>query len=452
MKRASRVGALALVWVAGCGSGGGPAEPTATAASPIQNGSVDSTDTFAVGIVQTSQLAQNQVAFCSGALLAPNLVATARHCVSQLSSTEISCATAVFGSTLPASEVVVTTSTQVTYQSPFVQVSQIIVPSGSNQTKVCGNDIALLVLQKNIALSQYVLPAINPPMTDHSTYSTSVTAIGYGIDAPTDMTGTTAGVRRIKQDVPLLCIPNDTQFSNCFSDPQAQQVLTAGEFVSGDASTCEGDSGSSAYDQQSFSRGQWVSFGVLSRGGVSPDGQTCIQPIYTRFDAWPQLLMDAAMQAASAGGYAAPDWASGSPLQLDGGLPGSASNAVGSGDSGTSITKSNSLGLGSTCSDDNQCQSNNCIATDPNATTGVCASPCIGGSCPTGFSCVSDYCLPTSAPSDAPPAKSGGCAVTTVNETGNARTASFACACACAVVLRRRRRGRALPSSSGETQ
>ena len=155
-------------------------------------------------------------------------------------------------------------------------VSGGIVPTASNEDGVCGNDIALLILSTNIQLPQYVEPVINPPMTDHSQWATTVAAIGYGIDTPTDMTGQTAGTRRIKENISLVCIPNDTTFTNCFSDPSVEAILTATEFESGDG-TCEGDSGSSAYDQTQFNAGKWASFGVLSRGGVSTDGTTCVR-------------------------------------------------------------------------------------------------------------------------------------------------------------------------------
>ncbi|HEX4446555.1 MAG TPA: hypothetical protein VH044_07465, partial [Polyangiaceae bacterium] len=106
-----------------------------------------------------------------------------------------------------------------------------------------------------------------------------------------------------------------TTFTDCFTDPTARQVLTAGEFVSGD-STCEGDSGSGAFEQGNFDKGKWDAFGILSRGGVSTDGQTCEQPIYTRFDAWGALIVSAAQQAAQQAtaqkaSYALPAWAGG---------------------------------------------------------------------------------------------------------------------------------------------
>lgn len=302
---------LGCVGLASCGPVAAPGDPTGEIQSAIEDGTVDTTHTFAVGIVQLSMEQQTgEVAFCSGVLLGPNLVATARHCVSNLSSAEITCGTSTFGSVVPAGEVLVTPDTTISPTGTLIGVSTIVVPSGANQTGVCGDDIALLILAKNITLPQYVTPVISPPMTDPM-YGASVTAIGYGVTTPTDTTGATAGERRIKENIKLLCIPDDTHYTDCFSDPIAKEVLASGEFISGDASTCEGDSGSGAYDQAAFDRGQWLAFGVLSRGAISADGGTCIEPIYTRFDQWGALLMSTAQQAAAAGQYAAPAWALG---------------------------------------------------------------------------------------------------------------------------------------------
>ncbi|HLK38651.1 MAG TPA: trypsin-like serine protease [Polyangiaceae bacterium] len=371
--------ALALGWIAGCGSPASPAAPstveaTATTTSAIEDGVLDTTHNFAVGIVQTSQLQSHQISVCSGALLAPNLVATARHCVSPLTSPMVDCGTSTFSGVLPASDLLITTDPQLSANSTFVGATQIVVPTGTDHDKVCGNDIALIVLDRSIHVPEYVVPVISPPMTDPM-YSTSVTAIGYGIDSPTDMSGMSAGVRRIKQNIGLACIPNDGALGACFKSQGAQQVLAANEFVSGDSSTCDGDSGSSAFDQGSFDQGKWVSFGVLSRGAVSQDGQTCIQPIYTRFDAWRALLVETAALAASMGGYALPSWASALPD-------------------------------GANCSDSDQCASTSCVSTQGDAMTGVCASPCNGGSCASGLSCLGGYCFASPPQS---PSQVGGC-------------------------------------------
>jgi V8-like Glu-specific endopeptidase len=418
MKPSLAAHALVAACATGCGSNPPMNEPTATSSSAIQNGAVDATHAFALGIVQTSQLQSHQISVCSGALLAPNLVATARHCVSPLAMQLVDCSSSTFRGVLPTGDLLVTTDAQLTASSAFLAVSRIIVPTGPGQSKVCGNDIALLILQKNIKLSQYVVPAISPPMTDHSAYATSVTAIGYGIDSPTDMNGASAGVRRIKQGVSLACIPNDKSFIDCFKDPLAQQVLTAGEFVSGDASTCDGDSGSSAFDQSSFDRGQWVSFGVLSRGGVSSDGMTCVQPIYTRFDAWDQLLIDAATKAASLGGYPLPAWAAASS---------SAQNGSGAAD-------------GMLCGNSSECRSTNCVSTQADAMTGVCASACNGVSCASGFGCTGGYCL-AEAPVPAT-ASDGGCsaAMTDANGPSPGRSLGVGGFGLAALIIARRRR------------
>lgn len=276
---------------------------------PIQGGTNDTTHQFAVGIVITMS---DGTALCSGALLAPNLVATARHCVAGIPASGIvTCPDTKFGAVTAAANIVVSTGADLRSGSAAtVAAKKVIVPSGADQTAVCGNDIALLILSQNISLPAYVTPVLNPPMTDHTVYSPTVTAIGYGITSATDMSGTSAGTRRIKQNVELTCIPGDSTFPNCSRD----YPMTAAEFASGNG-TCEGDSGSDAYEQDNFNAGRWVGFGVLSRGGDS--GSTCLGGIYTRFDAWSALIIDAATQAAASGGYDVPSWA----------MPGGASDA-----------------------------------------------------------------------------------------------------------------------------
>jgi Trypsin len=321
MTRSVSTALLVAACAVSCSSGPAPTDRVTMTSSAIQGGTTDATHTFAVGVVQLAQEAQNMVAFCSGVLLAPNLVATARHCVAELTSTTIDCTSSTFGALYPASQVLVTTDTTITMNSMFKTVSKVIVPTGANQTAVCGNDIALMILDENVTLPRYAEPVITPPMTD-AQYRPVVTAIGYGIDTPTDTQGNSAGIRRIREDIPLTCVPNDSSFTDCFTDPSAKSVLTAGEFVSGD-STCEGDSGSAAFEQGNFDSGNWLAFGVLSRGGVSQDGTTCDQPIYSRFDAWGPLIVGAAQQAAqqasaNGAGYPLAVWAGGTGL-ADGG-------------------------------------------------------------------------------------------------------------------------------------
>ena len=317
MGRGLTGGLIAIAAAAGCalGCSNEGADRVGSSASAIQGGAPDAVHSFVVGIAQLSRLAEHEVVLCSGLLLAPNLVATARHCVVQ-APTQIDCSASTFGDPVPTADLLVTNDPTLMPTSAFSRVTEIIQPSGSDQTKVCGNDVALLVLAQPIVLPSYVVPSIDPPMSDHSTYSKTIAAIGYGVDAPDADGGTGAGTRRIKENVALACVPRDSAFDDCLSQGDNSQLFTESEFLSGDASTCEGDSGSGAFDQSIFDTGRWVSFGVLSRGGLSDDGRTCIDPVYVRFDAWGQFLIDGAKHAAQVGGYPAPSWVNEQPLSV----------------------------------------------------------------------------------------------------------------------------------------
>jgi V8-like Glu-specific endopeptidase len=384
--------AAVLACVAACGSPSPPREQAATSSNAIQGGTNDSTHSFAVGVVLQGA---RGVALCSGALLGPNLVATARHCVSQISSTVIDCATSSFGAVRAAGNVSVTTDPTISRNATLYGVSEIMVPSGSNQTSVCGNDLALLILSQAITLPQYVTPAISPPMTDHRAYTTTVTAIGYGVSTPTDTTGATSGVRRIKENVDLVCIPNDTTFVNCF--PAEAPVMSANEFLSNNG-TCEGDSGSSAFEQRSFNNGSWVSFGVLSRGGVDADGGTCVGGIYTRFDAWGQLIIDAACQAASVGGYPPPSWADCSPQAGDAGD--AAQSAAPEGGPSSAFEGGLCMKNDTPCNSNVDCCSANCLSHGAGTTFACAACDSSASPCDMGYTCHEGTCVPTATQDD----------------------------------------------------
>ena len=112
----------------------------------------------------------------------------------------------------------------------------------------------------------------------------------------TGPTGFSAGTRRIRSGIHIECIPGD-DFIPCpagFND---------NEFFTGDG-TCEGDSGSSAFDDKSVLNNKPVSFGVLSRGGdnAGDAGQAatlCKGGLYTRLDKFRDLVIQAADSASA---------------------------------------------------------------------------------------------------------------------------------------------------------
>jgi hypothetical protein len=428
--------ASAVLCAIGCGSNAGaPVERVGTSVNEIQGGSTDTTHNFAVGVCGGAFGGPDEGAncqlLCSGALIAPNLVISARHCVDNVSSDKVDCATDSFGSPLfPANQYFITTAPEFGPGATWYQVAQIVTPTLTNQTVTptptdfCNNDLSLLILSSNVPSSEVpvlAIPEIWNPIYD-SIYSSSETAIGYGQDSVNDTDS--AGVRRILENISIVCVPGDPE-SDLACPPVAESGIGSDEFEAANG-PCEGDSGSSAYEQSNFDRGTFLSLGVLSRGGAS--GDTCEGSTYTQLYPWQSLIIATAQEAAAMGGYPAPPWTTGPP---EGSAP--AQNPVNP-DAGK-------LPFGSACESNGACASDQCVSRSSDGGY-ICSQACSSGAaCPAGFACFMDYCFAsgTEAEASSSPSTGGGC------EMGHAEpfgAQGWAFASGLGVLLARRRRVR----------
>lgn len=372
---------------------------------PIKGGFEAPNDTSVVGIYDVTIGGQ-----CSGSLIAPNVVLTARHCVSNTPES-IACGDAKPGSLHKASSFYVTTKPYFTQNAgDYHEVREVIaLPLDAaspdplvNKEDLCGRDMAILILSSNIDPSEAVplVPRVDASLVAGEEYY----AVGFGA---TNDSGGGAGVRRRRDDL----------FVDCVAEQCPSIYVKTSEFI-GDTGICQGDSGGPAIDMA----GRVV--GVTSRGSIG-----CENPVYGHVFGWGQWMKDVVLYAAqpAIGNYPAPPWATGA----------STDPAFGG-------------AVGVPCAA-NECTSKICINTGTDLGE-YCSHKCdASNTCPDGFECSADLGLCAHKPEPKPDpnddetpnnASAGGCGVASLDPTKPVpwKTGALILGAVGVLALRRRRR------------
>jgi hypothetical protein len=228
------------------------------------------------------------VTLCSGALVAPNLVLTARHCVSRALTSTPSCDSTgrshngahVSDDADPAAiSVYIGDRVRLGQDSPRAHAIRTLHPSGS---VLCDADVAFLVLDRPITEARVL------PIRLHGSVESGdlVVPVGFG-------GGPSYGIgNRVAHERSTVLAIGPT------SNSETGAVLGPREFEV-DSATCRGDSGGPAIDART---GEVV--GVVSRGGSC---FTSGNHVYTRVNAYTRLAAAAFNAAVEADIAAAND-------------------------------------------------------------------------------------------------------------------------------------------------
>jgi len=322
---------------------------------------------------------------CTGTLVAPNLVLTARHCVAETDEGALCTAagSGLSGGTVhgdfAASDIDIYTGVDAALhaENPARAAAhgQKLVHEGSRT--LCNADIAFIVLDRNV-------PGRIAPLrlTGKAREGEKLTAVGWGLTE----TGSIPQKRMQRANVPVLAVGPMTL------DEQNDIGLGASEFLVGEA-FCSGDSGGPSFS----SKGAVV--GVVSRGGgggesASNPAANCVGNDVINF--YTHLSNKGALVTKA---FAA----AGAEPRTEGDPPGA--------------------GAGEACKADLDCSSDACV-------DGTCARRCDDGTaCETGETCTDrgekKICVAAPAPeepADAPAAEAPAAAPsgtkTTITTTG----------------------------------
>jgi MYXO-CTERM domain-containing protein len=358
--------ALASLVLAACGSDGAPGAKPSTnlgkTASPVIHGELDSGTAHDDVVYIAFAISATEGGACTGTLISPNVVITARHCVSQIDESVYPPRAGADFDIKNMGVYLHTDPKGGLGGSPNAGVVKIVHDSA---TSLGDHDFAMIVLDKNIGATYSQIRLASGP---HA--SESVFVVGYGITETDTPSSLTAPHQRYWRDG--LSILEVGPTTDGFAGPS--------EIILGE-SICQGDSGGPVKDHASGAL-----LAVTSRGGngsppsSSYPAQPCVGSgtynLFTRVDKFASLIKST---LASLGEI---PWEEGAPKPPDPTTPPPAGE------------------LGSPCTTGSDCNTGICVDADGSM---VCSRHCSSTEpCPSGYDCAGGYCVPASAPPPPP--------------------------------------------------